>query len=110
MIRLPFSWGELLVGLLIMAAIAVCVFLIIALAGAVKTFKKLNALLKKNGPAVDKTIANIQSITDDVNQVTSNLGALAETITEPEGPAGVVASVVGTVVHVIQCVREMGNK
>ena len=109
-INLPFTWGDLLIGVLLLAATTALIVLTIVLIKAVKTFKMVNALLKKNGPAIDETIKNVNNITGSVNQTVSNVGALVENYTAPDGPAGMIASIAGTVVSVIQIVRELGNK
>ena len=122
-ISLPFTWGELLLGLLLIAATVALIALAVVLFKVVGALKSVNKLLKDNGPAidetlqklpsivtsVDETLTNVNGITGSINTVVTDVGELVNTFTTPDGPTGVIASVAGAVVSVIQVVRELGD-
>lgn len=123
-IYLPFTWNDLLVGILLLAAIVALVVCTVLLIKGIKIFKLVHTLLRNNGPAidaaiqkfpsiatgVDETVQNVNEITGSVHHVVTNIEDLVETFATPEGPTGVFASVAGGVVRVIQIFRGMCKK
>lgn len=123
-ITLPFSWSQLLLGLLAVAGIVAVVVLTVLLVRVAKTVKKVNKLLGDNAPQLDETIkklpsiatsadetlANVNNITGSVNNVVTDVKEVIDTFTTPDGAGGVVASVAGALVSVLQIIKEMKDK
>lgn len=123
-ISLPFSWSQLLLGLLAVAGIVAVIALIVLLIRLAGTVKKVNKLLSDNAPQLDETIkkipsiatsadetlSNVNNITGSVNDVVTDVKEVVDTFTTPEGAGGIVASVAGAVVSVLQVIREMKDK
>lgn len=123
-ISLPFTWGDFLIGLLIIAATVAIVALTVVFIKLAGTLKGVNKLIKDNSEALDttlkklpgiatsadETLANVNSITGSINTVVTDVGELVSTFTTPDGPTGTIASVAGAVVSVVQIVKELKDK
>lgn len=122
--QFTFTPKELLVGLLLLLAVVAFVFLIILLIKLISAIGRVNKLLASNEENIEKTLhdlpvitentsitlANVRGITDVANDVVSDVGELVDSFVTPSGPAGILASVAGAVVSVVQVVREFSGK
>lgn len=122
--EITFTPRGLLVGLLLVLSIFAVTFLIVLILKLIKTISKVNKILDDNEKAINQTIKelptiaenasetleNVKDITGTANDVVSDVGGLVDSFASPEGPAGVIASVAGAIVNVIQIVREFFNK
>lgn len=122
--EITFTPRGLLIGLLLILSICAVIFLIVLILKLIRTISKVNKILEDNEKAINQTIKelpgiaenasetleNVKDITGTANNVVSDVGGLVDSFASPEGPAGVIASVAGAVVSIIQIVREFLDK
>ena len=97
--NLTFTLGDILTTLLIVAGIVALVALALFLFNLVKTLKQVNKILDDNEKDINRVVADLPGITQNVNSITTEANSLISTV----GPE--VQSIVGSAKHVVDNVE-----